>query len=261
MHLHVQDRLVRTELGIVADYCTLCHEIRPCALNRVTTTVNVNGIDLGKGDFVENEIRCSVCRLVRPGFPELFENVGRSQAKNLEMLIERTQPQLRTRRAEQLALDERMRTLSREERRAVLLEELTVADGLVAARAAVRHLDFWSGLGAFMIVGGPILVGVVGELMEVPRDISLVFIVVTALLALGLLLAGVATDVRRFTRRAVVPHMARALVPLGLDSEDMEATLARCSDLKIGRALRAQDLAAALLWAERAGPEPPWKGL
>jgi len=258
MLVHVGTKLLRTELGTVADYCPLCHEVRPCTLHRVTSPFHVNYIELGKGDFVRNEIRCNTCRLVRPAHPDLFQNVGRSGATDFKMLIERTQPEVRSRHAREIALDERMRQgkLTREERHEILLAELKLAEALVAPRASEQHFDPWAGLGCFMTAfGAPAAAGCIAEALGASKDVSLVMLCLAALIALGATLVALATDVRRHARKAIVPHVARAVRSLGTDLDEIEAALEECeaAGLKIGRAVRAVDLDRAIVRAASGG--------
>jgi hypothetical protein len=246
MPLVVGTTNVRTELGTVADYCPVCHDIRPCTLHRVTRAIHAYGVPIGKGDYLGDEIRCDVCRFVRHGNPELFENVGQSGASDLETLVQRTQPRLRTRYAAQLELDERMRkgSLTREERQGVLLGALRSAEALLQPRTQDLHFDAWAGLGCFLTVAGaPVVVmsAIAGQLHPIVAG-------AIALLVIGGTVKALWTDVPRHARKVIAPRIARGLRPLAPEIEEIETALRDCAEdgMSIGAALRAMDLHAAI---------------
>jgi len=246
---------VYRQLGHVADFCPLCRQLRSFRLRRVGLAGHVYYISLGCGALVGHERVCDECGGIFASDPERYASTSKRKLP-LDELQALTMPDFRSRYAERLALEKKVlrggRTLSAEERAALIREPFLLTAPLVEERLASVRLDrrFWLALLGLFIF--PALFTALMEFL-LPDDKEL-----GLMIAVGAVLAWVvwviATAGRYYVRREIVPKLVRALGPLvPSDNEiDQELRLLKAAGRKLGKTLKLADLRRGIAAAQTA---------
>ncbi|NBC11221.1 MAG: hypothetical protein GVY24_05715 [Planctomycetes bacterium] len=243
-------RIRRKPSGRVAAFCEPCDDIRAHRVTEVREVSHLYFIPLGRGSLVGHEGRCEGCRASVALDGEAFAAFVTEPDAPLDDLIARTNPDLPEELERWRDLQARVveGDISEEERLGLLVNKVTDFADAVQARAAQMHIDGWSAL-AFL---GGVALSIVacGWVAASIKDdqAQVIGFLVAALASFAPTLYFLITDVRRFTRRKVIPPLADTLAPLCPSREDLAAALAqvRQTGLKIGKHVKLDPLADAV---------------
>lgn len=243
-------RPVERTLGRVADFCPFCREITPHRMVRIGYALHVYCVALTVGDEIGRYVRCVRChsRWERLG-PE-YTGIASGRVRSIDELIERTNPDIREEFADRLAVEQQIvqGLVAVEGRHELLLEPFLLLDEPVEQRAKATQVDFVSGV--LLLLGA--VAGVSWVAMNTSgRAADLLVrsaIGLASLVLFGLAIAALATDLRRYINRIIMPRLVRALRPLQPTREELETTMARLREegLAIGRRLPAETLCRRL---------------
>jgi hypothetical protein len=94
------------QIGYVADYCPICHEIRVCKLMRTVSYPHVYFLRVGSETIKGHQVFCSTCGSLLHGDVEKYTGVQRDLYASMEDLIKGTNPELEERVLEILEAEE-----------------------------------------------------------------------------------------------------------------------------------------------------------
>jgi len=244
-------KTVRKSLGRKADFCLLCRDFRPIRVVKVTSVGHLYYIPLGRRRNLGFEETCESCGLLRT---EPHDNgcppTVRDRHVDIETLISETNPDVHRDWSLRLAFEDRIRTnsLTPDERISALTESFLLANSLVVRRMWAMHLDWTSGLSliatvAFLILAELLLKTDQHAVAKLALSVGAILTMVTVILCWF--------DGRRYTRRAVMPILIRAIRPLRPTDEEIETVLERLRVRKdkLGRFLKTQKIVDALMFA------------
>jgi hypothetical protein len=252
MLIHFGTKLVRKWRGRRADFCTLCRDFRPHRVLEVRTVFHVNFIPLPLGRRQGYERACESCGLARltPGAVNPHA-VTRDRRADLETLLSETNPDAASLSANRLAYESRVRSgaLTAQERRAAILEPFLSADTLLQGRSKEMHIDFISGLALLATVAAFAVAIALAAIFFRPGYEFLSQGAFATACAIGLgAVALLLTDVPRYARRAVLPHIVQALRPLKPSREEIEETIQtlKARRVRLGKNLKTVSIVEAL---------------
>lgn len=214
-----QRKSVVTRLGYVADFCPICHEATPSAIERLGMSRQIYGVTLNQGKLVGHERICLSCGCVFQGDPGKYASISPKFAF-LPELQAATLPNLEHIHRDQLALARRIRdepqAFSAEERHA-LIRNVMLSLSIKAQRHSRMNIDRNTGLA---------LIGTVLWAMFGSSVLPMVPIGFFWLSGLGIVLWQFISSRRRAMRREVLPTLARGLRPLKPEPAEIQAVLA-----------------------------------
>ncbi len=118
-------------IGRVADYCPMCREVRPFAVDETSEYTRFLRIPLGHTRRTSLKGTCDVCGLVMPLESETYAALSEDMGDDLYALVRETFPNLSDVRADRLARARRARenpaTVTAEDRDALIGEPLRAA--------------------------------------------------------------------------------------------------------------------------------------
>lgn len=245
-------KVVHRKLGRIADYCYLCRGFRPFHLARIESVGHLYYIPLGRRKALGSRRTCEQCKTSLYN-EEPPENgiASKDRHDDLDALIAKTNPDIRTQYAVRLAADQRMRsgTLAADERRVYLREPFLMLNARAVERRAETQLDGLSGLGCLATVAIPIAVIYLGfKLLNGPNHASVYTAMALALVLAGLTVVAIGRDTRRFVGRTLLPILVRSLRPLNPRPEEIEETLSELAQrgVVIAKLANANQLIEAL---------------
>jgi len=241
---------VERKIGMVADFCPICREIRPFQLIRVGLAGHVYYVSFGEGKLAGHIIRCGECGLDQSTDPQRYTKAEKDPRVALETLIRDTFPNLRQANASRLELEERIKrsrsSVSAEEYKQLLMEPFALLNPQLEARfARSTELDRQSGIGCL----GTVLVGAVlffgslkfrGPIQDKILLAALIFVVIGTIYTFVQMHLGPG---RWFKAKLLLP-LVKCLKPLQPSREDLADCLARCRTLglKIGKVARLDQI-------------------
>ena len=152
---------VERKLGMVADFCPICREVRAFQLIRVGLASHVYYVSFGEGKLAGHVIRCHECGVRLKADHARYATTEKDSRVDLEVLVRDTFPKLREVCAARLEMETRIRqtpfSLSADERKYFLMEPFALLNPVVEQRFAnSTEMDRQSGLGCLgtVVVGG-----------------------------------------------------------------------------------------------------------
>jgi hypothetical protein len=245
---------VERKLGMVANFCPICREVRAFQLIRVGLASHIYYVSFGEGKLAGHEIHCQECGVRLKADLARYATTEKDSRVGLEVLVRDTFPKLREVYAERLELEKRIQqslsSLSADERQFFLMEPFVLLNPLVERRFAnSTEMDKQSGLGCLgtVVVGGGVFCASLAYRGPIQDKILL----------LGAILLGIGTvytfvqlhlGPRRFFVARVLSPLVKALKPLRPTREDVAACIERCKTqhLKIGKVARLDAVWARL---------------
>ncbi len=254
MYIIAGTKVVRAWMGRTADYCRMCRGFQPAKVVNVKRVGHVYYIPLGRGTSLNLEQTCESCgsmRTIQPGEPE--PAVLRDRRADLEWLLAETNPNAKADWAERLSHEARLRsgTTSPQERMDAMVESFGLANLLLEMRTGEMRLDSLSGAGCMTTIVAAFGAAAIAETLG---QMNTENAIVAALVVGGILgvftLILIARDGGRYTKRKILPILARALRPIRPREEEIEQVLSllRENDLKIGRMLTTQQIVDAMMF-------------
>ncbi len=245
-------KVVRRVVGRRADYCQLCQGFQPATLIRVKLVNHVYYIPVNAGSLIGLEQTCETCglRLEANDLGE-YPQVSHDRHADVETLLEDTNPGARHRWAAHIAWDDALRagTVTPANRAQTMTDTFVLANYLVEARTAHWNFDKLSSAACVLtltcLLGGLWLGDSMGDRREDFKSTVVALTVGLALLTIVLFLR----DGHRYTRRAVLPVLARALRPLKPTEEELSRLLQnlKSREMKIGKYLDAHQILEAMV--------------
>ncbi len=211
-------------------------------------------IEIGRGRLEAYGETCETCRVERVLSPYKCPQVVDDGKANLDTLIERTNPSILQTHADRLELEKRAASGAAKppERTELIFDTLVALAPEVQARSIGSHYDVVSG-SLFAVTVLAVLVWF-GGLKDSPllppihEDMALYIGLGIGGAGMLAMLVSQLGDVRRFTRRRILPRLARSLFPLKPSEAEVADALARlrAAEQAIGRELRASEVISAV---------------
>jgi hypothetical protein len=234
---------VERKLGMVADFCPICREVRAFQLIRIGLASHVYYVSFGEGKLAGHVIRCHECGVRLKADRARYAATEKDSRIDLEVLVRDTFPKLREVCAARLEVETRIRqtpfSLSADERKYFLMEPFALLNPLVEQRFAnSTEMDKQSGLGCLgtVVVGGGLLFASLAYHGPIQDKILLLAAI---LFGIGTVYTFVQLHLgpRRFFTAQVLPPLVKALKPLKPAREDVAACIDRCKtqSLKISK--------------------------
>jgi hypothetical protein len=245
----------RTEkkLGLVADFCPICRDVRAFKLFRIGLASHIYFISFGGGKLAGHRIQCIDCNTCLSVDPTKYAAIENHRVPDVETLEHTTYPRLRGDHADRLALEAQVRrspgTLAADQRANFLLEPFVLLNPDVEQRYAnSTQMDKQSGIGCFatlLVLGA--LFAVVRSLSGPAQDRALIAFAIAGGLGLIYTFVQLGLSPGRFLRTKIVPVLAHALQPLEPSLEELKKSVEKCraAEMKLGTKLKPE-----LLWSE-----------
>jgi hypothetical protein len=117
-------RLRRDRLGVVADYCAICRDVRPFSLFHAYQTYHLHILRGVPGPWEQHEIQCEECSTVFRTDPSCYSTYRGEGMDDVEVLGDTTHPGMLEKYHRELTAVRRAREkrLTREQRWALLIE-------------------------------------------------------------------------------------------------------------------------------------------
>jgi hypothetical protein len=245
---------VERNIGMVADFCPICREVRAFKLIRVGLASHVYYVSFGEGQLAGHIIRCCECGVNLGVKPTRYAKTEKDSHVNLETLVRDTFPNLREAHAARLELETKIKrtrsALSGDEYRRFLMEPFSLLNPQVERRfAKSTEMDKQSGIGCL----GTLLVGVAlffgsmkfsGPVQDKILLAALIFVVIGTVYTFVQMHLGPG----RFYRAKILPLLVKALKPLQPTKEDLAECIerSRTLGLRIGKVAKVDELWARL---------------
>jgi hypothetical protein len=231
-------KVVRSSLGVVADYCIFCHAPRAFELSAISAKAHVMLVGIGGGTLIGHSVKCSECGSPMFVEPRYKSTMARTNTANLDTLIRETNPELSISAEAERARVRRIRSneATPEEKQLALERPLRMLNPDVETLRALR-LDKEIGLGCLGTLGLVVLSSAILSALGMAGD---------RLAAILLVVGTVLTS--RYLRRTVYPRLQRALGPFRPTEAELDVALKRLSAMGfyIGGKLNAKALLRAI---------------
>jgi len=234
--LHFRETSEQADIvGLVADFCPICRDIRPFTLRKILK-VKTSGFILVAIPVVEHyestevgcDRVCNICNLDLPAISAMYESVEPVTGLTLDELVRETNPEIYKKAGERLALEERIRSgkLESDRRREFLLEPFRVLEHRIRK---IRGSDRDS---LSRILVGALILSIAGLIVSscVPHPVKDALQTICGLGLAGSLLALIVRGCGRLNRKAklglvlrseIYPLLGRALKPLNPSREEI----------------------------------------
>lgn len=222
-------KVVREDLGWVADWCVVCREPRPFLVTRIGKENPLYAQSpANAGLLVRCEQACDCCGGIKLSKPDDYRQISKDRDTNIDTLIAKTQPDFRERYRKRLQQAERARTgtLKDSERIQLMIEPILALVPLVERRARALRFDTASVI-ATICTAILFLLLVSGACAAAfPFGVKYLWWLVTA--AFIYTLHMILTDLKRFVRRCIIPALAKSLKQVDPTKEEACRALEAC---------------------------------
>ena len=124
--------IVGKQIGFVADYCRVCHDIRAFSVKRVSKAEHVFFIPLERGRLLEHRQTCRECGVESSCQRGKFLQIAKVCDPSIERLIEETFPGVHQAYADRMAQEREAVTVEpgdeRDKRDALMMEAFHIAE-------------------------------------------------------------------------------------------------------------------------------------
>lgn len=237
IHIIHGKKRIEQKMGLVAEFCPVCHEIRCFELRRVMLFSHFYFILYGKGELVEHRVVCTVCGLWLQTKPDRYAGAENTHVylNDIEALMQSTFPALRKEYAARLAFERQLKAnpagIDPETRARYMFEQFRVVNPQVhAAFKQETRFDRKSVLGGLGLAGlfGLLLAAALSLPKGQGQDLTATAAILLLLAASFFVLAQLALVPRRRMRTRLLPRLARGLRPFHPLEAELEALLAKC---------------------------------
>jgi hypothetical protein len=241
---------VERNVGLVADFCPICREVRAFQLIRVGLAGHIYYVSFGEGKLAGHITRCGECGVVLGVDPTRYTKTEADSRVSLEVLLRDTFPNLRETYAKRLELETQLKrtrsSLPADEYKHFLMEPFVLLNSQVEARFAnSTQMDKRSGVGclATAVIGAVMFFGSLkfnGPKQDKILVTALIFVVIGTVYTFIQMHLGPG----RFYRAKLLPPLVKALKPLAPTREDVAECVARCKTLglKIGKVAKLDEI-------------------
>lgn len=245
---------VERKLGMVADFCPICREVRAFQLIRVGLASHVYYVSFGEGQLAGHIIHCCECGVNLGVNPTRYAKTETDSRVSLEALIRDTFPNLREINAARLELEAKVKrtrsSLSADEYRRLLMEPFALLNPQVEQRfAKSTEMDKQSGIGCLgtLLIGAALFFGSLkfsGPVQDKILLAALIFVAIGTIYTFVQMHLGP----RRFFRAKILPMLVKSLKPLQPTREELADCMERCKTLglRIGKIAKVDELWARL---------------
>jgi hypothetical protein len=251
-------RLSKDRLGVVAELCPQCRDIRPAVVSKVSSYHHVYFVPVSKKKILRYDVLCSGCKQTMPVTAVQYNDYLREDPGDIGLLVETTNPDVVERLADRIALDERIAAgTATHSDRIRLINEVMTSAGSRAQRTLANVLwttAVW--IGAFICC---MLAWAIASTFH-PDPFTLYSLAAGVAVSLAFTIRSMATGRKRWVRKNVIPGMAADLAYLGPTVEELRsvATMAAATGLKLGFVLRKnKKFLEAIAQTGTAPPEKP----
>jgi len=239
------------KLGFRAEFCRFCRQVRPFKVVQVESVAHIYYIPYGSGTIHGHTMSCQQCGTTVNAQLEDAMNCSRDRGFDITELIAKTRPQIEQEWSSRLELEERVksRKLTAQERESLIIEPFLLLNPLLQHRTAQIYFDKVSGIGCLATIAIPLAIIWIGVARFPGSDESRGKIALVAAGVLAVFTVGaLATDRRRFSRRMIIPQLARALAPLDPTPEEIDRALAKLKEMNwaIGKKIKTEDVSSAI---------------
>jgi hypothetical protein len=156
-------KIVVRRIGHVADFCPMCRELRVFRLSRVGLASHLYFLSFGEGKLVAHTLECLTCGVSFETDPLRYTTPQKHANADVEAMIQRTIPDLRSLYGERLKLEIEIRKSPRaippEKRMEMILEPFRLLSPTVEKRfEASTQMDKESGIGCLATFIVPVLI-------------------------------------------------------------------------------------------------------
>jgi hypothetical protein len=233
----------KTKLGLVAELCHRCRDIRPALVTQIKQFHHVYFIPVGDKKIVGYEVACAGCRRIVTVEQVSYSNYCQRDPGDIGMLVELTNPDAVDRLQDRIELEDRIAggKATRADRVTVITEAITAAGLPVQAR--LHSLLPTTGVS---LVLGLVSACILTVLAVTPNADPLALYGTGTVTAIALLvfIRSAATGKKRFIRKKVLPALIADIAPLNpTHDEAAEAIRALAKNkLSLAKMLKPQDL-------------------
>ena len=241
---------VERNMGMVADFCPICREVRKFQLIRVGLASHVYFVSFGEGSLAGHLIRCHECGVDLGVDPTRYTTTEKDPRADLESLIRDTFPNLREKYAVRLELETKIKrtrsALTGDDYKKFLMEPFALLNPLVEMRfAKSSEMDKQSGLGCLgtVVIGAAIFFGSMqfrGPTSDKLLLAALIFVVLGTIYTFIQMHLGPG----RHFRAKILPPLVKSLKPLEPTRDDIAGCIERCKTLglKIGKVAKVDEI-------------------
>lgn len=250
MFLIYGTRGTERKLGYVADFCPVCHTVRTFKLVRIGQVSHLYYISFGSGKRIGEVRVCETCGIALDAGPADYATVEKKPGADVSALLAATFPNLKTMRAERLALESRISSgLSADERNMLLFEPFNLLHSRVDALYTSSEMDRPAGIGCLTTLLLPIAIIWIGSyFVRAGSEAHLIGAGIVGGIALIYTFVQLSLVPGRFVRSTTLRQMARALSPLRPQEEEINRCLEKCRtfEWKFGKKVKAKQILAAI---------------
>lgn len=245
-------RLKRKPRGYVADYCPVCHAVRPFALIAIHAVEAFYRLVVVEDTLLGYEIECHFCRSTFDVGMYEYRHTEPDPGSDVDALVRQTNPRLYEHEQESLEAADRLHagTLTPDEREHLVLSPFVMVRPAIEAHYADGALR--------ARVLRPLIIGVVLAVLMLLLSAWMEKAVFVSAWKLALLVLGVGcvfamhvrrSDLREFVRTRVVDKLAQSLAPLRPRIDELVPILEYFQGRgeRIARVLSADQLYAAVV--------------
>lgn len=246
--------IIRNDLGRRADFCLVCRDVRTFSVVEIRSVFFFICVEIGRGRVEAYGEVCETCRVERLLPPNRRPGTVTNRRAGIEELIGLTNPSVRQEHADRLALEKSVASgdADTSDRVKLIQEAFDAFAPEVQHRSNGNCTDAVTG--AWYAATAIATLAWFGGLKDAPlfapmhEDRA-------SCIGLGIDGAGVFAalvsmlgDVRRFTRRRILPRLARSLSLLRPTELEIAHALSRlpANAPALGKALRVSELASAI---------------
>ena len=247
---------IRLRQGRVADFCPMCRDVRAFCVVRTNSVSHLYFVPLGRGSTIAVTAECETCGHEMERDPTVYRALAPKRSKDdVGALVKQTFPDLAQAYAERLELEAELRKSSEgipaSVREELLREALVNVSGPVEQIYSRTNLDWRFGSSLLGALALPMVMTSLAASVSSDANVSGAVGMAAGLVACaGLVLAVyfAATANGRRLRSTVLPRLLTALRPLRPRESELDELLKRfkASGLKLGKKLRAREIAAAI---------------
>ena len=233
----------KTKLGLVAELCHRCRDIRPALVTQIKQFHHVYFIPVGDKKVVGYEVACAGCRRIVTVEQVSYRNYCEKDPGDIGMLVELTNPDAVDRLQDRIELEDRIAAgkASRADRIAAITEAITGAG--VPVQARLHSVLPTTGVSLMLVlVFGSVCLSM--ALFPRPDPVAVYSTGGIAAVSLIFFIRSAASGKKRFIRKRVLPALAADLATLNPTHDELAEALRALAKnkLSLAKMLKPQDL-------------------
>jgi hypothetical protein len=219
-------KIVRDRIGYVADFCPLCREPKPFALNEVKLKPHVYYITTGSGSLMGYERSCQGCSIAFEAERWKYTATP-ARVTDIDTLIATSYPTLRDVYAERLRLEAALRSapesIPLDLRDSLIKQPFHLLGPMVDAKLKRGMLDL---VGWGVVAASVVAIGVVLDVTpDLAPSVAPQILGGVVLACVAAFIWAVASRRGRLIRRTMLPRLGRSLRPLRPTESELNGVL------------------------------------